>query len=71
MLQDGHNGVHLSAEELDRIATWIDLLVPCYGDYADSLRGDERKRYDYFLQKRLAEQERERRNVREFIDSRP
>jgi hypothetical protein len=69
MLQNGHNGVRLTSEELDRIATWIDLLVPCYGDYADSLRGDERKRYDHFLQKRLAEEDRERRNVQEMIEN--
>ena len=33
MLQRGHNGVNLSAEEMDRVATWLDLLVPCFGDY--------------------------------------
>jgi len=32
-LEDGHNKIKLSAEELDRIYTWIDANVPYYGTW--------------------------------------
>jgi len=49
-----HNGVKLTQEEKDRIAAWIDLLVPFCGDYAEAANWDEneRKLHDYFLAKR-------------------
>jgi len=34
LLREGHENVRLSPEELDRIATWIDLGGPYYPDYA-------------------------------------
>jgi hypothetical protein len=34
VLKGGHNKVALSAEELDRIVTWIDIGGPYYPDYA-------------------------------------
>ena len=36
ILRQGHEGVHLSGEEVDKIACWIDLLVPYCGDYLES-----------------------------------
>ncbi len=36
MLREGHKQVKLSQEELDKIACWIDLLVPYCGDYAEA-----------------------------------
>jgi len=36
MLRAGHEEVELSKEELDKIACWIDLLVPFCGDYAEA-----------------------------------
>jgi len=36
LLDEGHEGVTLSREELDRIACWIDLLVPFCGDYREN-----------------------------------
>lgn len=35
LLIGGHEDVKLSAEELHRIVTWIDLNAPFYGDYQD------------------------------------
>ncbi|MBR5538999.1 MAG: hypothetical protein IKU61_03785, partial [Clostridia bacterium] len=33
MLRNGHQGVKLTDKELRTIAAWIDLCVPCYGEY--------------------------------------
>ncbi len=33
MLREGHKGVKLTDKELRTIAAWIDLCVPCYGEY--------------------------------------
>jgi hypothetical protein len=34
MLEKGHNDVRLTAEEFERLVTWIDLNAPYYGSYA-------------------------------------
>ncbi len=34
MLDKGHHEVRLTAEEMDRLATWVDLNAPYYGTYA-------------------------------------
>jgi hypothetical protein len=54
MLRDGHEGVKLSKEELDKIACWIDLAVPFGGDYyeGNAWTPEERAKYDHFLAKR-------------------
>ena len=35
MLRKGHHGVRLDAEAWDRLATWIDLNVPCHGNWGE------------------------------------
>ncbi|TWU42528.1 SUMF1/EgtB/PvdO family nonheme iron enzyme [Novipirellula artificiosorum] len=35
LLRKGHQGVELSAEDWDRIVTWIDLNGPCHGTWGD------------------------------------
>jgi hypothetical protein len=54
LLVDDHYGVGLSREELDKIACWIDLLVPFCGDYteANAWTAAERSKYQHFLTKR-------------------
>jgi hypothetical protein len=54
MLEQGHNGVKLTREELDKVACWIDLLVPFCGDYveANAWSPEEAGRYQHFLEKR-------------------
>jgi formylglycine-generating enzyme required for sulfatase activity len=42
MLQKGHHGVQLTDEEWDRIIAWIDLNVPFYGSWADTMGRDGR-----------------------------
>jgi hypothetical protein len=66
MLRAGHNETALSREELETIACWIDLLVPCFGDYTEGLTGDGLAFYNKFLAKRQAWQRVEENNVREM-----
>jgi hypothetical protein len=69
MLEQGHNGVKLSREEFDKIACWIDLLVPYGGDYieANAWTPEEAKRYQYFLDKRQRWEAEEARNIQAFL----
>ena len=34
LLEKGHHKVKLTAEEMDRLITWIDVVAPYYGTYA-------------------------------------
>ena len=54
MLKKGHNKTKLSTEELDKIACWIDLLVPYCGDYMEANAWGEggEKKYRHFQKKR-------------------
>ncbi len=36
MCESGHYDVHLSREELDKLAAWIDLSIPFCGDYVEA-----------------------------------
>ena len=38
LLSKGHHGVELTADERDRLTTWIDLNAPCYGTYTEAQR---------------------------------
>jgi len=69
MLENGHEGVELSREEMDKIACWIDLLVPYCGDYAEAnaWSQEEVRKYEHFLEKRKRIQQIERKNIEEFI----
>ena len=58
MLRAGHKGVKLSEAELRTIAAWIDLCVPCYGEY------DTNNHWDT-AEKREAEEEQ---NKRDYYD---
>ncbi len=40
VILEGHEGVELTAEELDRVVTWIDLNAPYYGTYASAYPGN-------------------------------
>lgn len=54
MLDAGHEGVRLTREEREKIACWIDLLVPFCGDYAEAANWtpEEHARYQGWLDKR-------------------
>jgi len=71
MHEAGHNGVRLSREEMDKIACWIDLLVPFCGDYAeaDAWTEQEKEKYAHFLEKRRRMEAVERDNIRAWLDA--
>ncbi|MBE0534196.1 MAG: hypothetical protein IH624_00905 [Phycisphaerae bacterium] len=65
ILEKGHYDVKLSNEERDKIACWIDLLVPFCGDYreANAWPEDEVRKYEHFLQKRKDMELLEQKNI--------
>lgn len=69
MLREGHNGVQLTREELDKIACWIDLNVPYCGDYteANCWSEEQKARYQHFLSKRQRLRAKEQRNIEALI----
>jgi len=72
MLREGHNKVKLSREELDKIACWLDLLVPYCGDYMEANawgKGGEEK-YRRFQQKRDDMEALEMDNIRAMLQER-
>jgi hypothetical protein len=54
MLAEGHRGTRLVGAELEKIACWIDLMVPFCGDYAEAnaWSDEEQGSYIHFLEKR-------------------
>ena len=54
MLAEGHAGLELTQEELDKIACWIDLGVPYCGDYREACAWPAKARaeYAYYQHKR-------------------
>ena len=63
LLERGHNNVKLSSEDLRRIATWIDLLVPYCGTYTEGLEGEHLAKYQHFAAKRRRWEEVEDGNI--------
>jgi len=65
MLEGGHHGVRLASADLEKIACWIDLLVPYCGDYTEAHAWDEteQKRYAGFMEKRRRMESVERDNI--------
>ncbi len=55
ILREGHAGVKLTDTELRTIAAWIDLCVPCYGEY-------DANNYWDTAEKREAEEEQNKRD---------
>ncbi len=70
ILEEGHHGVKLAPEEMDRLATWIDLLVPYCGDFREGFEGANLEKYEHFLNKRRRWQAEEARNIEAFIRER-
>jgi hypothetical protein len=72
LLDRGHKGVTLTQEESDKLACWMDLLVPFCGDYteAHAWTADEQRRYQHFLEKRRRMEAVERANIAEMLAGR-
>jgi hypothetical protein len=71
MLEKGHQGVKLSREELDKVACWIDLLVPYCGDYreANAWTEEEMKKHERYAEKRRQMEEIEQQNIDAMLGS--
>ncbi|MBN2139028.1 MAG: discoidin domain-containing protein [Sedimentisphaerales bacterium] len=69
MLEAGHHEVALSKEEADKIASWIDLLVPYCADYleANCWTDEELKKYLHYQNKRDLMAAIEADNIRRLI----
>ncbi len=65
MLREGHNKVKLSPEELEKIACWLDLLIPYCGDYMEANTWGDRgeQKYRKFQQKRDDMEALEKENI--------
>ena len=65
----GHCKVKLSQEELDKIACWIDLLVPFCGDYAEAGAWNEadHAKHKRFMDKRKRMEAIEAANIQEML----
>jgi hypothetical protein len=71
LLESGHYGARLSREELDKLACWIDLFVPCCGDYfeANAWSPEEMEKYQRFLAKRRRMEALEQQNLRALLSA--
>ena len=69
MLKEKHNKVQLTTEELEKIACWIDLLIPFCGDYkeANAWTENEMKKYDRFMQKRIDMQNLDKKSIENIL----
>jgi hypothetical protein len=71
-LEQGHQGVKLSREELGKISCWIDLLVPYCGDYRESnaWTEEEMKKHERYAEKRRQMEEIEQQNIDALLGKR-
>jgi hypothetical protein len=69
LLEQGHYDVALPKEAMDKLACWIDLLVPFCGDYteANAWSPAEREMYQRYLDKRVRMETIERENIRRYL----
>ena len=69
VLDAGHHSVRLDREEMEKLACWIDLMVPFCGEYteANAWSADEKAAYDRFREKRRQMAEEEARNIEALL----
>jgi len=70
MLENNHNKVKLSKEEREKIACWIDLLVPYCGDYteANTWNAHEIEKYERFMAKRKAMEQLDAKSIKQITN---
>ena len=70
MLKEGHHDAKLSREDLDKIACWIDLLVPYCGDYTEAAAWSEEEmnKYRRYAEKRHRMAKLELDNIEALIE---
>ncbi len=64
-----HNDVKLTRNELDKLACWIDLLIPYCGDYleANAWNEKEREKFEYYEKKRREMRDLDKKNTRRLL----
>ncbi|MGA2498546.1 MAG: hypothetical protein ABSH20_12435 [Tepidisphaeraceae bacterium] len=69
LLERGHYDVKLSREEYERIACWIDLLIPYCGDYTEAAAWTEKEKakYQHFLDKRRRLADEDKENIKALL----
>jgi len=69
MLEEGHGDTQLSREEYEKIAAWIDLVVPFCGDYLEANLWDDGdwRHHTYFAGRRRAQEVFEAENLRALV----
>jgi hypothetical protein len=67
LLEEGHEEVELSQEEMDRLACWIDLAVPFSGDYTEAMDEAQVPTYTYWLDRRRKWAEEEAASIRAML----
>jgi hypothetical protein len=69
VLAEEHHGVRLAQEDLDKLACWIDLLVPYCGDYTEANAWNEadQAKYAHFQRKRDRLEQIERRHIEDLV----
>ena len=67
MIEDHIPPVEMTQEELDKIAAWIDLLVPHDGEYTESMSDDDQALYQTKMDKRRAWEAVEEANIASYI----
>jgi hypothetical protein len=73
LLRAGHYDVKLSREDLDKLACWIDLLVPYCGDYteANAWNEGEQQKYARYYAKRQWMEQLDARNIESLLAGAP
>ena len=67
LLEEGHEEVALSEEEMDKIACWIDLAVPFSGDYTEAMDEAHVPTYVYWLERRKQWAAEEAESIRALV----
>jgi hypothetical protein len=68
LLESGHEDVHMTQAELDKISCWIDLALPHSGDWTEGMTPEDKESYMRVYQKRLDWQNQEAESIRAYID---
>jgi hypothetical protein len=69
MIEDHKPTIELTKEELDKIAAWIDLLVPHDGEYTESMSDEDKAIYQVKMDKRKAWEAVEKANIESFLST--
>ena len=69
LLEDGHQKVKLTQEELDKISCWIDLALPHSGEWTEGMTPADKDIYMNVYRKRMDWRGQEAENIRKYIEA--